>query len=354
MAVQARAGRESRPAGNASASAGRQAGDGRGRGDRPSERRGDWNSERLVAIQRSRLIAGAVHAIVELGYGRASVGETTRRAGVSRRTFYELFADREECFAAVVDHVVDVVAAELAALELHRRPWRERVRAGLEVILSFLDREPALARVCVVQAPQAGPRVLARREDALARLASAVDAGRQEGARSGACTRLTAEGVVGAAFAIVHTRLARGERQTFSELLNELMGMIVLPYLGPAAARRELAHTTPPARKRAVASAGGDSPLSGLGIRLTYRTALVLESIQRQPRASNRAVAKYAEMADAGQTSRLLVRLAQAGLIHNTSGGHGKGEPNAWVLTTLGQEVAQSIAMHTHTSVRAA
>ncbi|HXB65032.1 MAG TPA: TetR/AcrR family transcriptional regulator [Solirubrobacteraceae bacterium] len=304
-------------------------------------------------MQRSRLIAGAVQAIDELGHTRVSVGETTKRAGVSRRTFYELFADREECFVAVIDDAVDAVVAELATLNLNGRVWRERVRAGLASILAFLDREPVLARACVVQAPQAGPRVLARREEALARLATAVDAGRSECARGETCTPLTAEGVVGAVFAIVHTRLVRGENPPLIGLLNELMGMIVLPYLGPAAVRRELAQLELPAPPE-LASAPGryDSTLSGLGIRLTYRTALVLEGVRRQPGASNRGIGQYSDVSDAGQISRLLGRLERARLVTNTGGGHVKGEANAWVLTPLGERVAQSICLPTSSNER--
>ena len=126
-------------------------------------------------------------------------------------------------------------------------PWRERVRGGLVVILGFFDREPALARVCVVQALSSGPRVLERREGILARLAEVLDEGRGEGQRGGDRTALTAEGLVGAAFGIVHARLLRGEREALLGLVGELMGMIVLPYMGPAAARREQAMPAPKA-----------------------------------------------------------------------------------------------------------
>ena len=78
---------------------------------------------------------------------------------------------------------------------------------GVWRILAFFDREPALARVCVVQALRAGPLVLARREAVLAQLAAVVDEGRDEGARGEGLTPVTAEGVVGAAFAIVYSRL---------------------------------------------------------------------------------------------------------------------------------------------------
>jgi len=169
--------------------------------------------EQIVEIQRSRLLAAAVAAVDELGYADTTVSDVTSRARVSRRTFYELFSSREECLATVLEDVVALIGAEIAAAGLEGLAWRERVRGGLCAILSFLDREPALARVCVVQALRGGAEVLERREEILARLAAVVDEGRVEAARGGQCTPLTAEGVVGAAFAIVYARLLRGEME---------------------------------------------------------------------------------------------------------------------------------------------
>ena len=111
----------------------------------------------LIEIQRARLIAGAVSAIEELGYAQTTVGHITRRASVSRRTFYELFANREECLIAVLEEVVEHARRGADAAGLEELPWRERVRTGLGAILGFFDREPALARVCVVQALRGGP-----------------------------------------------------------------------------------------------------------------------------------------------------------------------------------------------------
>jgi AcrR family transcriptional regulator len=312
--------------------------------------RGTQSAE-LVRIQRARLIAGAVGAIEELGYAQTTVGHITRRASVSRRTFYELFANREDCLAAVLEDLVGQIGDELAAANIDGLPWRERVRTGLWVILSLFDREPALARVCVVQALRGGPRVLGRREEILAGLAAIIDGGRGEGQRGGECTPLTAEGLVGAVIAIVYARLLRGERTPLVGLLGELTGMIVLPYLGPAAARREQARPVPVSSRAAgPRSVGGvqgvGDPLRGVSVRLTYRTARVLEGVAEHPGASNRTVADYAGVADPGQISKLLARLERAGLLANTGLGHSMGEPNAWTLTPRGEQVARSIRVH--------
>jgi AcrR family transcriptional regulator len=300
-------------------------------------------------------MAATVAALEELGYAQATVGRITARARVSRRTFYEMFGHRDECLAAVLEEAAGLVEVELAAAELGRLVWRERVRAGLAVILGFLDREPALARVCVVHALRAGPVVLGARDEILARLTAVVDEGRLNGGRGEACSPLTAEGLVGAAFAIVYARLERREHGPLSGLLGELMGMIVLPYLGPASARRERALVVAPVPGVAGGVGAGEprgarDPLSGVSMRLTYRTARVLEGIAALGHGgaypSNRAVATYAGVTDPGQISKLLRRLERLGLLANVGAGHPKGEPNAWTLTSRGEQVAQSIRIH--------
>jgi AcrR family transcriptional regulator len=309
--------------------------------------RGVLGRGQVTEMQRSRLLVGAVGAIEEFGYAGTTVAHITARAKVSRRTFYELFEDREACIAALIEDVLALLEDELAGAGLEGLPWRERVRGGLVVILGFFDREPALARVCVVQALSSGPRVLARREGILARLAGVLDQGRGEGQRAGECSALTAEGLVGGAFGIVHARLLRGEREGLLGLVGELMAMIVLPYMGSAAARRELVLPVPkvPVRVQGglLARVPSEDPLQGLQMRWTYRTARVMEGISEFSGASNREVADYAGILDQGQVSKLLARLQRLGLIANAADGHLKGEPNAWSLTPLGDRVAQHL-----------
>jgi AcrR family transcriptional regulator len=333
----------------------------------------------LVAqIQRTRLLAAAVRSVEELGYTHASVSDITQRSRVSRRTFYELFSNREECLAAVLESAVERVRAALAQAELDTLrgagtprgagglPWRERVRGGLWAILCFLDREPALARFCVVQSARGAQPMLERREQLLRDLASVVDEGRSEGARKGDCPPLTAEGLVGAAHSILYARLLRGEREPLTGLQGELMGMIVLPYLGPAAARRERARPAPalPAGETAqsngeVAPHGGGQadgdPLQGIHMHLTYRTARVLEAVAELPGASNRIVGDHAGIPDQGQISKLLARLKRLGLLENGGeGAHSKGEAYAWHLTPTGRSVVQAIAVSTRRQRQAA
>jgi AcrR family transcriptional regulator len=310
-------------------------------------------------MQRARLLAAAAVCIAESGYEHCSVAHITARARVSRRTFYDLFDGREECLIALLQDTVDRLMVEIAAADLSGLVWRERVRGGLFVILSFLDREPVLARVCVVRALQGGPRVLAWREELSGWLTRILDRGRVDSSRARVCTSLTAEGLVGAVFAIVYARLSSRERgESLGSLLGELMGLIVLPYFGPDAARRE---------QRGIgtfASGGGQSaggvkgpagladlavgdPLAEVPMRLTYRTARVLQAAAVNPGASNRHLGEQADIHDQGQISKLLGRLQRLGLLQNTGAGHAKGEPNAWSLTALGKSVTEQLALST-------
>ena len=133
-----------------------------------------------------------------------------------------------------------------------------------------------------------------------------LDEGRGESARGAGCSPLTAEGLVGAAFGIVYARLLRGERAPLTDLFGELMGMIVLPYLGSSWARREQSRAAPGpvalvgVERAPVELQGERDPLAGTGMRLTYRTARVLECIAGEPGASNRVVAEHAGVAGPG------------------------------------------------------
>jgi DNA-binding MarR family transcriptional regulator len=122
--------------------------------------------------------------------------------------------------------------------------------------------------------------------------------------------------------------------------LNPLMGMVVLPYLGAAAARAELEQQTPePLPPRLP----GPESLASLDMRLTYRTMRVLQAIAEQPGVSNRQVGRVAGVDDPGQISKLLARLQKLGLIEKTDPPV-KGAPNAWALSAKGTEVQRTIA----------
>src|SRR5690349_10638310 len=132
---------------------------------------------RVTEVQRARILSAAVRVVGELGYEGMSVARVTGRAGVSRRTFYELFEDREDCFLALFDEVAAHAGMIVRAAAAGRESWREQVRAGLSALLMFVDDEPVLGSVLVVDALGAGPRVLERRTRELEVLKRVVEKG---------------------------------------------------------------------------------------------------------------------------------------------------------------------------------
>ena len=295
----------------------------------------------VVSLQRARIITGMVEVVAERGVARCTVAHVVSRSGVSRRTFYELFSDREDCFLAALDQAVERARARVVPAFEAGEGWVERIRAGLRALLEFLDDEPGLGRLAVVDALGAGPVALERRSRVVGVLIDAVDRGRREPRAPLGLKRFTAEGVVGAVLAVLHARLSESEPRTTIGLLGPLMGVIVLPYQGRAVAAREARRPAP--RRRPAAPAGAD-PLRDLEMRLTYRTVRVLAAIAAVPGASNREVALAAGVSDQGQISKLLVRLERLGLVVNTGEGHARGEPNAWRLTPKGREVERTIS----------
>jgi DNA-binding MarR family transcriptional regulator len=126
------------------------------------------------------------------------------------------------------------------------------------------------------------------------------------------------------------------------------MGMIVLPYLGSAVARRELERPAPKASRQAPKTQ--PNPLKELEMRLTYRTVRVLLAVAelggRGSYPSNREIADAAGVSDQGQMSKLLARLDNLGLIRNTRASQARGEPNAWTLTNTGHEIQDAIGSY--------
>jgi AcrR family transcriptional regulator/DNA-binding MarR family transcriptional regulator len=301
---------------------------------------------RVTEIQRSRMLAAALSAVEEVGYSRMTVAQVISRAKVSRKTFYDVFADREDCFLAALEQAVAQAGRHVKDAYDQETAWREGVRAGLGELLVFFDEEPALARLVLVEALGAGPRVLERRAEILDELAKIVDQGRFATSAGREPPEVVAEGVVGAVFAVLHTRaLGEDGHERFACLLGSLMNIVVLPYLGARAASRELTRPAPE-RRRAASSRQSQSqsrdPMAGLSMRLTYRTVRVLVVIGEHPGASNREIAERSGVADQGQISKLLARLARLELVENTGDGQEKGGSNAWSLTPRGARVERA------------
>jgi AcrR family transcriptional regulator/DNA-binding MarR family transcriptional regulator len=308
-----------------------------------AELRRSFGSERYVSdIQRGRLLSATFALVGEAGYEGVNARRVSERAGVSNRTFYESFSDREDCFLAAFNYAVEGLEHEAHAGWESQPGWVAGARAALASLLRALDREPAVSRLVFVEALGAGSRVLARRARVLENLAAVVDQGRANAKAPAMLPPLVAEGVVGGAFGVIHARLLERRPEPLIGLLGALMAMIVLPYRGGEAAARELERPVPrsPMRRRD----GDGLPRRPLGsaspvdYRLTVRTQMALAAVAGRPGLNNREVSEVIGLSDQGQVSRMMKRLADQGLVVNAQG-HVNRQVKAWRLTADGEAV---------------
>jgi DNA-binding MarR family transcriptional regulator len=154
---------------------------------------------------------------------------------------------------------------------------------------------------------------------------------------------LTAELLVGGVFSVIRAQMLEASGEELVELAPSLMAFIVGPHLEQAAACGELAGRSA-AVEQAPAWVAGPAT-DPLPVPFRHRSALVLRAIARAPRSTNREIAEAAGLADKGQTSHLLRRLARRGLIEKVASRSGSRRENAWMLTPSGRRVIKLIGV---------
>ncbi len=224
------------------AAPGRGAGRGR-RADQLTGGRHGLSATEVRASQRSRIVRAMTEAVGERGYPGVRVSDVVSRAGVSRKTFYELFSGKEDCFAATYGIWVDqLLETTFAAFETETE-WVDRLRAGVAALLAALAREPDAARLCFSEAPAAGEPAQERREAATGELGRLFEAPGLPGGPLGETLR---GGRVSELNETLRREISAGRTAQLPEIEPELMCAMVLPFLGMDAAQRELGRTVAP------------------------------------------------------------------------------------------------------------
>jgi AcrR family transcriptional regulator len=195
-------------------------------------------AEFVARNQRERLIAGLAEAVAEHGYAGATVAHITRHAAVSRRTFYEHFADRDECFIAAYETVMDELRGRIAAGFEAAPDWPRGVRAAIASMLAFLAAEPALARLAMVEALAAGPVVVERYDAAIQSFVPYFREGRADRSPEApaSLSPTTEEALVGGMVSLISRRILAGRGEQLEDLLPGLVEFLLTPYLGGAEA----------------------------------------------------------------------------------------------------------------------
>jgi AcrR family transcriptional regulator len=194
--------------------------------------------EFVVHNQRERLVAGLAEAVAEHGYSGTTIAHITSRAAVSRRTFYEHFPSKDECFATAYDAVMEQLHEAFATAYDAADDWPQAIGAGIAAMLAFLAGAPSLARLGMVEGLVAGPAVVDRYDAAIRALVPYLEAGRT--GRSAKVLKglspITEEALVGGMVSLISRRVIAGRTAELEELRPDLVEFVLTPYLGSAAA----------------------------------------------------------------------------------------------------------------------
>jgi AcrR family transcriptional regulator len=195
--------------------------------------------EFVLQHQRTRIIQALAEEVVDKGYRDVTVASIVKRAGVARNTFYDSFANKEECFLAATDLAGEEAMRRISEEVKAAAPgWPERVRAGLRAFLAFAASESALARVFVVESLSAGPAAAERYERTVRAVVPFFRVGRRGIDHGESLPETLEETIVGGIFWVVYQRIVTGRPDQLEDLLEEVVEFALTPYLGVAAARQ--------------------------------------------------------------------------------------------------------------------
>lgn len=187
-------------------------------------------SREFVAVhKRRRIMAAIAELTAEQGYDSTKIGDIVRRAGVARKTLYDNFEGKEEVFLAAFDAAVEEafrrIEEDCAKVE---GGWEEQVQAGLAAFLRYVAEEPALARMCMIEALSATPAATERYEKAVQRF---VELTKRTVPSNDQLPETIEETLVGGVAWIVYQQIRRGETEKAEDLLPELSEFMLAPFL---------------------------------------------------------------------------------------------------------------------------
>jgi AcrR family transcriptional regulator len=295
-----------------------------------------------------RIVQAMVEVVCEVSFASASIAAVCSRAKVSGRAFYEAFDSREECFLAALDegHRRARVAVERASA--NSESWLDAVRNALVELLALFDREPQLARVCIVESLAAGRWALERREQHVASLFASmlVQWGPLTPPRA---YPLANEAVIASVLGVVQHHLLAAQSESLTGLLGPLMGLAASPYLDTQAIAQEVQRCGALARRLLAERDAEAPPQARPGFEMpallrhpkSHRARDCMRYVAGHPGVSNRQIARAVGIRSDTQISTMLARLARAGLVHKQV--VAPGRPNSWSFTPYGVAAARAL-----------
>lgn len=187
--------------------------------------------------QRERLLAAMAEVVAEHGYNKVTIAQITGAASVSRRTFYEHFESKEECFIAAYDAVDSYLVEQLAEQVDDGAEWADRVATTLTELLRFFAARPALARLIMVEPVAVGEGMAERHERTAERLVALLEPGRSERPDGRQLAEGIEEALAGGVMTLIVRRIVAGEAAQLGQYAPGIVEFALAPYLGAEAAR---------------------------------------------------------------------------------------------------------------------
>jgi AcrR family transcriptional regulator len=196
------------------------------------------------AIPQQASDEGALEAMLlsvgARGYEKASVQEVLERSGISHERFQRRFGSKEACFAQAYEIALDRICAEVLEAARGAESWRSGFRAALARLLRSVAEQPLMAKALLIEVRAARGQAWAKHQQAIERLARAVDSVRQDPNATPTATALTAQFVVGAVEEAICAEIGAGRTAKVECLLPDLTHLAVLNYFGEDEAWLEL------------------------------------------------------------------------------------------------------------------
>jgi AcrR family transcriptional regulator len=188
--------------------------------------------------QRERMLLATAELVAERGYQKTTIELIAKTARVALVTFYEHFANKEECFLAAFDESVAAAGEVFSELVDPEQPWVDQISTGLEVLLEMVVAEQARAKLCIVESQAAGGEALARYQSMLEMVAPKLREGRELNPRTSRLPDGLEVAIAGGLMWLVHQRLVAGEVDELKSLLPEMLQVTLTPYVGEVEAAR--------------------------------------------------------------------------------------------------------------------
>lgn len=189
--------------------------------------------ELVRANQRRRILLASLDVFGHRGFEAATVKDLLGGAHVSRATFYEVFADKEDCMVALHDELLTWLWEEAAAAVAQAPGWEAEVRLAVARAVKLLSGDPRLAVVCAVEGPVSRiPRVRARHQRLMEDLCQGLRKGREGSSHGEQLPELLETALVCGAIYLIGQKVVRERGVDVDTLAAELTALMLVPYRG--------------------------------------------------------------------------------------------------------------------------